>query len=70
MLAVRLPQEIEARLASLAEKTGRTKTFYVREAVLEYLGEMEDYYLASARSEKGLPGIPLEEAEHRLDLAD
>ena len=70
MLAVRLPQEIEARLASLAEKTGRTKTFYVREAVLEYLGEMEDYYLAAARSEKRLPGIPLDEVERRLDLAD
>jgi RHH-type transcriptional regulator, rel operon repressor / antitoxin RelB len=70
MLAIRLPQEVEARLDSLAKKTGRTKTFYVREAVLEHLEEMEDYYLAAARSEKNLPGIPLEEVERRLDLAD
>lgn len=70
MLAVRLPQEIEARLDSLARKTGRTKTFYVREAVLEHLEELEDYYLAASRSEKNRPGIPLEEVERRLDLAD
>lgn len=70
MLAVRLPQDVEARLDNLAKKTGRTKTFYVREAILEHLEELEDYYLAAERSKKGLPGIPLEEAERRLDLAD
>lgn len=46
MIAVRLPKTIEERLDHLAEKTGRTKTYYVREAILEYLGEMEDIYLA------------------------
>ena len=70
MLAVRLPQEIEARLDSLAKKTGRTKTFYVREAIFEHLEELEDYYLAAERSKKSLLGIPLEEVEQRLDLAD
>lgn len=70
MLAVRLPEEIEARLDSLAKITGRTKTFYVREAILEHLEELEDYYLAASRAEKNLPGIPLEEVESRLDLAD
>ena len=35
MLAVRLPEDIEARLAALAAKTGRTKTFYAKEAILE-----------------------------------
>lgn len=46
MLAIRLPEEIEARLESLAKATGRTKTFYAREAILEYLEDMEDLYLA------------------------
>ena len=46
MLAIRLPEEIEARLENLAKATGRTKTFYVREAILEYLEDMEDLYLA------------------------
>ena len=35
MLAIRLDPEIEKRLEALAKKTGRTKTFYAREAILE-----------------------------------
>ena len=37
MLAIRLPEDIESRLDFLAKATGRTKTFYAREAILEYL---------------------------------
>ena len=43
MIAVRLPEDIEARLTELAAKTGRTKTFYVREAILNHLEDLEDY---------------------------
>ncbi len=50
MLAIRLPQDIEARLDQLAQRTGRTKTFYAREAILEYLEDMEDLYLAEQES--------------------
>jgi RHH-type rel operon transcriptional repressor/antitoxin RelB len=46
MLAIRLDQEIEGRLEQLAKKTGRTKTYYAREAILQHLEDMEDYYLA------------------------
>lgn len=46
MLAIRLPKEIEQRLGELAERTGRTKTFYAREAILEHLDDLEDMYLA------------------------
>jgi RHH-type transcriptional regulator, rel operon repressor / antitoxin RelB len=46
MIAVRLPQELEERLERLAKETGRTKTFYVREAIAEHLAELEDIYLA------------------------
>ena len=46
MIAVRLPEEIEARLDTLAKKTGRTKTFYIREAILDQLEDLEDAYLA------------------------
>lgn len=42
MLAIRLPEDIENRLASLAAKTGRTKTFYAKEAILEHLDDIED----------------------------
>lgn len=49
MLAIRLDTDIEKRLDRLAKKTGRTKTFYVREALLEHLEDLEDIYLASRR---------------------
>jgi predicted DNA-binding protein len=41
-LAVRLPPEIEQRLQSLAERTGRSKAFHAREAILRYLDVLED----------------------------
>jgi len=46
MLAIRLPVTIEKRLERLARRTGRTKTFYAREAILEHLADLEDVYLA------------------------
>lgn len=52
MLAIRLPVEIEARLTALAAKTGRTKTYYAKEAILEYMDRLEDKYLAIDRLER------------------
>ena len=49
MLALRLPPEIDARLAELAKRTGRSKSFYAREAILAHLDELEDLYLAESR---------------------
>jgi RHH-type transcriptional regulator, rel operon repressor / antitoxin RelB len=46
VIAVRVPSEIEDRLTRLAKLTGRTKTFYVREALEEHLDELEEIYLA------------------------
>ena len=46
MLSLRLPIEIESRLMQLAKSTGRTKTFYAKEAIIKYLDEMEDTYIA------------------------
>jgi len=46
MLAIRLSSDIQERLTTLAKKTGRTKTFYAREAILKHLEDLEDYYLA------------------------
>jgi RHH-type transcriptional regulator, rel operon repressor / antitoxin RelB len=51
MIAVRVPKEIEDRLNRLAKKTGRTKTYYVREAILEHLDELEEIYLAQKVAE-------------------
>lgn len=46
MLAIRLPHAIEKRLEKLARRTGRTKSFYVREAILQHLEDLEDLYIA------------------------
>jgi RHH-type transcriptional regulator, rel operon repressor / antitoxin RelB len=46
LLAIRLPEEVEKRLDALAKATGRTKTYYAREATLEHLDDLEDIYLA------------------------
>jgi len=74
MIAVRLPDEIEKRLAALARSTGRTKTFYVREAILEYLDDLEDVYLAEKRLGSYYAGrgstVTLDELERELGLAD
>lgn len=68
MIAVRLPEDIERRLAELAARTGRTKTFYVREAVLEYLDEMEERYIAIDRLEHPAKRWTLDEMERDLDV--
>lgn len=70
MLAVRLSPDIEDRLDALAKKTGRTKTFYVREALVEYLADLEDHYLAEERLKENRASIPLDDVERTLGLAD
>ena len=45
MIAIRLPEDIIKRLDALAKATNRTKTFYVREAILSHIGELEKLYL-------------------------
>lgn len=44
-ISIQLPDDIEARLQNLAILTGRSQTFYVTEAVLEHLEEIEGLYL-------------------------
>ena len=74
MLAVRLPEDVEQRLNALAKATGRTKSYYAREAIIEMLDELEDIYLAEKRLEDIRAGrshtISLEELKERIDLAD
>ncbi len=70
MLAIRLPKDIENRLSALAAKTGRTKTFYAKEAILDHLDDMEDKYLALNRLENPDKRWTLEEMEQDLDMED
>jgi RHH-type rel operon transcriptional repressor/antitoxin RelB len=68
MLAIRLPDTIEERLNNLAAETGRTKTALAREAIVEFIDDLEDYYLAEARARLNRKTIPLAEVEHKLGL--
>ena len=60
---------MESRLDALAKLTGRSKTYYIREAILEHLDDLEDLYLAEKRLEDIRAGriqtIPLEEVMKR-----
>lgn len=72
MLAVRLPDEIQNRLTRLAKETGRPKSYYVREAIVAHLDDMEDLYLAEQRLIEVRAGrsqtVDLDEVERRLGL--
>lgn len=47
-ISIRLTDEEEARLNTLAHRTGRSKSFYVRAALREYLSDLEDAFAADA----------------------
>ena len=74
MLAVRLPESIEKRLERLARRTGRTKTYYAREAILKHIQDLEDVYKAERILERVRTGKErthtLDEAAKRLGLDD
>ncbi|HEX3376618.1 MAG TPA: DUF6290 family protein [Candidatus Acidoferrales bacterium] len=74
MLAIRLPPGIEKRLEKLAKRTGRTKTFYVREAILQHLDDLEDIHLADRTLQRIHDGeertIPLKDVLKRYGLED
>ena len=64
MLAIRLPDAIEKRLEKLAQKTGRTKTFYAREAILRHIEDLEDTFAAERILDRVRRG---KEATYSLD---
>ncbi len=68
MLAIRLDTKTEKRLAHLAKKTGRTKTHYVREAILEHFEDLEDAFLAIRRLERPAKTYSAEEVKRELGL--
>lgn len=56
------------RLARLAEKTGRTKTFYAREAIEQHLEDLEDYYLAADAARNLGRSYSADEAKRELGI--
>jgi RHH-type rel operon transcriptional repressor/antitoxin RelB len=68
MLAIRLDTETEKRLDRLAKKTGRTKTFYAREAILEHLDNLEDIYLATRRLQRPAKTYSAQDVKRELGI--
>ena len=70
MLGIRLELELEKKLESLAKETGRSKSYYAREAIRQYLEDREDYLKGIAVLERREPRVSLDELERRLGLED
>ncbi|PIV32489.1 MAG: CopG family transcriptional regulator [Lysobacterales bacterium CG02_land_8_20_14_3_00_62_12] len=73
-VSIRLPDDVAMRLQNLAQRTGRSKTFYMIEAIREHLDDLEDLYIAEKRLIEIRAGrsktYSLEEVERSLGLAD
>jgi RHH-type rel operon transcriptional repressor/antitoxin RelB len=66
MLVLR-PEDIERRLEALARKTGRTKSYYAREAILRHLDDLEDAHLARERLKRRRGRVSLEKLESEFN---
>jgi len=71
-LAVRLPKELADELDELARETGRSKSYYARQAIIEFLEDRADYLHAMAvlERDKGKPRLTLEQVKKELGLDD
>jgi RHH-type transcriptional regulator, rel operon repressor / antitoxin RelB len=71
-LAVRLPKELADELDQLARETGRSKSYYARQAIAAFLEDRADYLRAMAvlEREKGQPNLTLEQVKREFGLDD
>ena len=71
-LSIRLEEKLDLRLERLAKKTGRSKSFYIKQAIEAQIEDLEDVYLArkvAARVAQGKESVmTLAEVERELDL--
>ena len=73
-LSIRLDDDLAARLERLVRLTGRSKSFYVKQAIENHIEDLEDFYAAQQVAKRVAEGrerlIPLEQVERELALAD
>lgn len=73
-ISLRLPADLESRLSALSALTGRSKTFYAVEAIVEHIDDLEDAHLSAeilARVRAGTEGrVPLNDLLADYGLAD
>ena len=68
MLGIKLEPELESRLERLAKETGRSKSYYARLAIKQFLEDREDYLRGIAALERNESRISLDELERELGL--
>jgi RHH-type rel operon transcriptional repressor/antitoxin RelB len=68
MLDIELDPELESRLERLAKETGRSKSYYAKLAIAQFLEDREDYLRGMATLERNEPRICLDELERELGL--
>ncbi len=68
MLAVRLSAELEERLTAVAKRTGRSKSYYARLALIEKIEELEDIALLEEALKDYDPSKNISMAALRLEL--
>ena len=66
--SLRLTKELENRLDHLAETTGRTKTFYIRQLIEDHIDELEDRYIAESRLENPADRLTSKKMRQELGL--
>lgn len=73
-MSLRLPTEIDERLSALSTLTGRSKTFYAIEAIIEHIDDLEDAHLSAEIRDRVRAGtearIPLSSLLADYGLAD
>jgi RHH-type rel operon transcriptional repressor/antitoxin RelB len=70
LVAVRLEQNLNARLNKLAKSTGRSKSFYIQQAIARFMEDMEDTFIAIERLENPGQRYSMDEVKEMLNVAD
>ena len=73
-VSIRLDDDLDARLERIARLTGRSKSFYLRQALIEQIEDLEDLFLSRAIVNRVADGrerlIPLDVLERELGVDD
>ena len=71
-VSLSLPDEVAQRLQRLSQRTGRTRTFFILEAIWQHLDDLEDLHLAEQRlidlRARRSRVVPLEDVMERIGM--
>lgn len=68
MLTLRISDELNDRIAALAERSGRTKTYFVKKLIVDAIEDLEDEIWAEAAAKEYLAGVAKGEDPEWVDF--